>query len=136
LHAGFIYGGGGREVSRRRCLTPKRGTSAKPGRVLDKTGQDNSMTSDEEKKEGSIDRYVQYFFDFRGIFLYCLWTHHAEKPPKTRKKLIEKNTLVFFSQLFCKKVFDMDFFSKGFYGVSELPLLRNAQKCNIKLSKQ
>jgi hypothetical protein len=35
---------------------------------------------------------------------------------------------VFFSQLFRPKVFDIDFPQKVFYGVFELPLLRNAQK--------
>jgi hypothetical protein len=35
---------------------------------------------------------------------------------------------VFFSQLFRPKVFDMGFPQKVFYGVFELPLLRNAQK--------
>jgi hypothetical protein len=35
---------------------------------------------------------------------------------------------VFFSQLFRPKVFDIDFPQKFFYGVFELPLLRNAQK--------
>jgi hypothetical protein len=34
----------------------------------------------------------------------------------------------FFSQLFRPKVFDIDFPQKVFYGVFELPLLRNAQK--------
>jgi hypothetical protein len=36
--------------------------------------------------------------------------------------------IFFFSQLFRPKVFDMDFPQKVFYGVFELPLLRNAQK--------
>jgi hypothetical protein len=35
---------------------------------------------------------------------------------------------VFFPQLFLPKVFDMYFPQKVFYGVFELPVLRNAQK--------
>jgi hypothetical protein len=42
-------------------------------------------------------------------------------------KSVKKSVEVFFSQLFRPKVFDMDF-PKSFYGVFELPLLRNAQK--------
>jgi hypothetical protein len=39
------------------------------------------------------------------------------------------------SQLFRPKVFDMCFPQKVFYGVFELPLLRNAQKRHKKISK-
>jgi hypothetical protein len=39
---------------------------------------------------------------------------------------------VFFPQLFRPKVFDMYFPQKVFYGVFELPLLRNAQKRWVK----
>ena len=51
---------------------------------------------------------------------------------ETAKNAIKKNSMgkderkkVFFSQLFRPKVFDM-YFPKTFYGVFELPLLRNA----------
>ena len=54
---------------------------------------------------------------------------------ETAKNAIKKNRWektkgkkVFFSQLFRPKVFDIDFRQKVFYGVFELPLLRNAQK--------
>jgi hypothetical protein len=40
----------------------------------------------------------------------------------------DERKTVLFSQLFRPKVFDMDFPQKDFYGVFELPLLRNAQK--------
>jgi hypothetical protein len=43
---------------------------------------------------------------------------------------------VFFSQLFRPKVFDMDFPQKVFFGVFELPLLRNAQKRHKKSQKE
>jgi hypothetical protein len=54
---------------------------------------------------------------------------------ETAKNAIKKNRWekttgkkFFFPQLFRPKVFDMDFPQKVFYGVFELPLLRNAQK--------
>jgi hypothetical protein len=54
---------------------------------------------------------------------------------ETAKNAIKKKSMgkddrkkVFFPQLFRPKVFDMDFPPKVFYGVFELPLLRNAQK--------
>jgi hypothetical protein len=40
----------------------------------------------------------------------------------------ERKKVFFSSQLFRPKVFDMYFPKKVFYGVFELPLLRNAQK--------
>jgi hypothetical protein len=46
---------------------------------------------------------------------------------------------VFFSQLFRPKAFDKDLPQKVFYGVFELPLLRNAQKRhkqNLKIKKK
>jgi hypothetical protein len=43
---------------------------------------------------------------------------------------------VFVSQLFRPKAFDIDFPQKVFYGVFELPLLRNAQKCYNKRSQK
>jgi hypothetical protein len=52
-----------------------------------------------------------------------------EKGKGERKK-------VFFPQLFRPKVFDMDFPQKVFYGVFELPLLRNAQKRHKKKKKK
>jgi hypothetical protein len=48
------------------------------------------------------------------------------KEPKAERKK------VFFPQLFRPKVFDMYFPQKVFYGVFELPLLRNAQKRWVK----
>jgi hypothetical protein len=49
---------------------------------------------------------------------------------ETAKKSMGKDERkkVFFPQLFRPKVFDMYFPQKVFYGVFELPLLRNAQK--------
>jgi hypothetical protein len=64
---------------------------------------------------------------------------------ETAKNAIKKNRwektkgISFFSQLFHSKVFDMDFPQKVFYGVFELPLLRNAQtrhKKNHKIKKK
>jgi hypothetical protein len=52
---------------------------------------------------------------------------------ETAKKRDKKRGKKFFSpQLFRPKVFDMDFPQKVFYGVFELPLLRNAQKLHKK----
>jgi hypothetical protein len=48
------------------------------------------------------------------------------KRPKTRQKPTGKK--ISFPQLFRPKVFDMDFPQNVFFGVFELPLLRNAQK--------
>jgi hypothetical protein len=54
---------------------------------------------------------------------------------ETAKNAIKKKSMgkderfkVFLSQLFRPKFFDIDFPQKVFYGVFELPLLRNAQK--------
>jgi hypothetical protein len=73
------------------------------------------------------------------IFLWCFGAPHAEKRPKTRLKKIRwektKGKKLFFSQLFRPKVFDIDFPQKVFYGVFELPLLRNAQKRHKKKQK-
>jgi hypothetical protein len=44
------------------------------------------------------------------------------------KKRQETDFFPLFSQLFWQKGFDMDFPQKGFCGVFELPLLRNAPK--------
>jgi hypothetical protein len=46
-----------------------------------------------------------------------------------------KGKMFFFSQLFRPKVFYIDFPKKVFYGVFELPLLRNAQKHHKKSQK-
>jgi hypothetical protein len=47
-----------------------------------------------------------------------------------------KGKKFFFPQLFRPKVFDIGFPQKGFYGVFELPLLRNAQKRHKKKKKK
>jgi hypothetical protein len=52
------------------------------------------------------------------------------------KKIEGKRRQDCFSQLFRPKVFDMDFPPKEFYGVFELPLLRNAQKHHKKHLKK
>jgi len=56
--------------------------------------------------------------------VWCFWNDHAEKRgKKCNKNSSKKTTLGFvlksfvFSQLFCKKVFGMDF-SKSFCGVA------------------
>jgi hypothetical protein len=61
---------------------------------------------------------------------------------ETAKNAIKKNRWektkgkkFFFSQLFRPKVFDIDFPQKVFYGVFEVPLLRNAQKRHKKSQK-
>jgi hypothetical protein len=61
---------------------------------------------------------------------------------ETAKNAIKKNSMgkderkkAFFSQLFRPKVFDIGFPQKVFYGVFELPLLRNAQKRHKKIKK-
>jgi hypothetical protein len=58
---------------------------------------------------------------------------------ETAKNAIKKKSMgkderkkVFFPQIFRPKVFDMYFPQKVFYGVSELPLFRNAQKRWVK----
>jgi hypothetical protein len=74
---------------------------------------------------------------FSGLILECIlrcfWAARAEKRPKTRLKKIEGErrqeksffSLNFFGQ---KLLTRLDFPQKVFYGVFELPLLRNAQK--------
>jgi hypothetical protein len=48
----------------------------------------------------------------------------------------ERKKVFFSSQLFRPKVFDMYFPKKVFYGVFELPLLRNAQKRWVKTKRK
>jgi hypothetical protein len=74
-----------------------------------------------------------------NIFMVCLGSSCRE----TAKNAIKKKSMgkddrkkVFFPQLFRPKVFDMDFRQKVFYGVFELPLLRNAQKRHKKYSQK
>jgi hypothetical protein len=66
------------------------------------------------------------------VFLGSSCRETAKKRDKLRlkKKSMGKDERkkVFFPQLFRPKVFDMYFPQKVFYGVFELPLLRNAQK--------
>jgi hypothetical protein len=65
-----------------------------------------------------------------NIFMVFLGSSCRE----TAKNAIKKNRWEktkgkkFFFSTFSAKVFDMDFPQKVFYGVFELPLLRNAQK--------
>jgi hypothetical protein len=72
-----------------------------------------------------------FWSDFRkylyGVF-GLLMQRNGQKRDKKNRWEKTKGKKFFFSQLFRPKVFDMDFPKKDFYGVFELPLLRNAQK--------
>jgi hypothetical protein len=65
-----------------------------------------------------------------NIFMVFLGSSCRETAKNAIKNSMGKDERkkVFFSQLFRPKVFDIDFPQKVFYGVFELPLLRNAQK--------
>jgi hypothetical protein len=68
--------------------------------------------------------FRKYFY---GVFGFLMQRNTAKNAIKKidGKRRQEKS---FFPQLFRPKVFGMDFPQKVFYGVFELPLLRNAQK--------
>jgi hypothetical protein len=66
------------------------------------------------------------------VFLGSSCRETAKNAIKNSRKKKTKGKKLFFSQLFRPKVFDMDFPQKVFYGVFELPLLRNAQKRHTK----
>jgi hypothetical protein len=57
---------------------------------------------------------------------------NGQKRDKTNSMGKDERKKVFFPQLFRPKVFDMYFPQKVFYGVFELPLLRNAEKRWVK----
>jgi hypothetical protein len=57
---------------------------------------------------------------------------NGQKRDKKKSMGKDERKKVFFPQLFWPKVFDMYFPQKVFYGVFELPLLRNAQKRWVK----
>jgi hypothetical protein len=65
-----------------------------------------------------------------NIFMVFLGSSCRETAKNAIKQIsMGKDERIFlFSQLFRPKVFDIDFPQKVFYGVFELPLLRNAQK--------
>jgi hypothetical protein len=89
-------------------------------------------------------RFFEIFrSDFRKYFYGVFGAPHAEKRPKTRLKKIDgkrrQEKSCFFLNFFRPKVFDIYFPIKVFYGVFELPLLRNAQKRhkkNLKIKKK
>jgi hypothetical protein len=60
---------------------------------------------------------------------------NGQKRDKTKLMGKDDRKKVFCSQLFRPKAFDMDFPQNVFYGVFELPLLRNAQKRLKKIKK-
>jgi hypothetical protein len=62
------------------------------------------------------------------VFLGSSCSETAKNAIKNFRWEKTKGKKFFFSQLFRPKVFDIDFPQKVFYGVFELPLLRNAQK--------
>jgi hypothetical protein len=64
---------------------------------------------------------------FNGVFGLLMHRNGQKRDKKNRREKNDRKK-VFFPQLFRPKVFDMDFPHKVFYGVFELPLLRNAQK--------
>jgi hypothetical protein len=98
-----------------------------------------------KKNRGYLPTYLFLRFFDEKICMVFLGSSCRE----TAKNAIKKNSMgknerkkVFFSQLFRPKVllfrpkvFDIDFPQKVFYGVFELPLLRNAQKRHNKISK-
>jgi hypothetical protein len=73
-----------------------------------------------------------------NVFVVFLGSSCRETAKNAIKKSMEKDERkkVFFSQLFRPKAFDMDFPQKVFFGVFELPLLRNAQKRHKKNIKK
>jgi hypothetical protein len=73
-----------------------------------------------------------------NIFMVFLGPSCRETAKKRDKKNRWEKTKgkKFFFQLFRPEVFDIDFPQKFFYGVFELPLLRNAQKRHKKISKK
>jgi hypothetical protein len=91
-----------------------------------------------KKKKSDVPTYPLFltFFaifrsDFRkyfsGVFGF-LMQRNGQKRDKNKSMGKDDRKKVFFLNFFCQKVFDMDFPQKVFYGVFELPLLRNAQK--------
>jgi hypothetical protein len=62
------------------------------------------------------------------VFLGSSCRETVEKAIKKKDGKTRQEKSFLFSQLFRPKVFDMDFLQKVFFGVFELPLLRNAQK--------
>jgi hypothetical protein len=91
-----------------------------------------------KKKKSDVPTYLPFlrFFEiFRSNFrkylngvFGLLRQRNGQKRDKKKSMGKDERKKVFFSQLFRPKVFDMDFPQKVFYGVFELPLLRNAQK--------
>jgi hypothetical protein len=69
------------------------------------------------------------------VFLGCSCRETAKNAIKKIRWEKTKGKKFFFSQLFRPKVFDIDFPQKVFYGVAELPLLRNAQKRHKQIKK-
>jgi hypothetical protein len=94
----------------------------------------------QEKKKKKGGTYLPTFFEiflrFSGLILENIFiVFLGSSCRETAKNAIKKKSMgkddrkkVFFSQLFRPKVFHMNFPQKVFYGVFELPLLRNAQK--------
>jgi hypothetical protein len=91
---------------------------------------------EKQKKRGCLPTYLFLrFLRFSGlilenIFMVFLGSSCRETAKNAiKKKSMGKDERIFFpSQLFRPKVFDIDFPQQVFYGVFELPLLRNAQK--------
>ena len=90
-----------------------------------------------KKNEGTyLPTFFWDFLRFSGLILENIFmVFLGSSCRETAKNAIKKKSMgkddrkkFFFSQLFRPKVFDMDFPQKVFYGVFELPLLRNAQK--------
>jgi hypothetical protein len=90
-------------------------------------------TSLPKKKKNEI-----FWSDFRKHFMVFLGSSCREtaKNAIKNKSMGKDDRKKKKSQLFRPKVFDMDFPQNVFYGVFELPLLRNAQKRHKKNSKK
>jgi hypothetical protein len=92
-----------------------------------------------EKTKGKKFFFLPTFSDFLQKVFVVFSSSSCRETAKNAIKKIDgkrrKEKSFFFSQLFRPKVFDMDFLQKVFYGVFELPLLRNAQKRHKKIKK-
>jgi hypothetical protein len=97
-----------------------------------------------KKRRTYLPAFFEIFLRFSGLILenifVVFWGSSCREIAKNTKKKIDgkrrKEKSFFFSQLFRPKVFDMGFSQKVFYGVFELPLMRNAQKLHKKLLKK
>jgi hypothetical protein len=109
----------------------------------------DSQGAPKKKKEKSdvVPTYLPTFFEFVLRFLGLILEHIfmvflGSSCRETTKNAVKENrwemtkgTSFFFSQLFGQKLLTWIFPKKYFYGVFELPLLRNAQKHHEQIIK-